>query len=196
MGVLLVSSAKLKAFSQVNDNVDDALLLSSIQISQDIGLQTLLSTTFYEHILNAVQTNTLTAAENTLLQDYIQPYLLWRSVWEALPTIYMRIMNKSVIIGQTEQGNPIDQKQLTYLRNIHQDRWGFYAQRLMDYIKNNPSDFPLYFSWNSTDGMPPSKENYFGGIHISPGRRHLPPVGVRGWADPTGPNCCSDDVSY
>ncbi len=130
MGVLLVSSAKLKAFSQVNDNVDDALLLSSIQVSQDIGLQTLLSTTFYQHILNAVQTNTLTNAEDTLLQDYIQPYLLWRSVWEALPTIFMRIMNKSVIVGQTEQGNPIDQRQLTYLRNVHQDRWGFLRTKI------------------------------------------------------------------
>lgn len=201
MGVLLVSSAKIKAFTQVNDNVDDALLLSSIQISQDIGLQTLLGTRFYNHLLDAVQASTLTTAENTLLQDYIQPYLLWRSVWEALPTLYMRIMNKSVIIGNTEQGSAVDKGSFTYLRNIHQNRYEFYAQRMMDYIKNNPGDYPLYWQYTSTDGMKPSRENYFGGIHISNAQpRKLPPVGwnngvagLPAYLDPSSDWCCFDN---
>lgn len=194
---LLVSAKKVKSFTEVNENVDEILLLANIQIAQDLGLQGLLGTRFYNHILDAAKNSTLTGPELTLLQDYIQPYLLWRATWEALPTLYMRVMNKSVIVGSTEQGNPVGTKDLNYLRNIHENRFSFYAQRMMDYIQNHPSDYPLYFQYTSTDGMPPSKENYYAGLHIEPGKRRLPKVGTAGgygflpsYTDPTDPDYC------
>jgi hypothetical protein len=199
--VLLVSAQKVKNFTEVNENVDEILLLSNIQISQDIGLQTILGTKFYNHILNAAQNNTLTGPETTLVQDYIAPYLLWQATYEALPTLWMRVMNKSVIVGNTEQGSPVNQKDLIYLRELHSSRAQFYAQRLMDYLKNHPSDFPDYYSWSSTDGMAPSKINYYAGLHIEPGMRKLPRVGT-GWKtgygnipvyfNPTDSDCCVD----
>ena len=150
LGVLLVSSAKIKAFTNVNDNLDEQLLLPNIQIAQDLGLQNLLGTKFYGTILTNAQNSTLTSAQNTLLQDYIQPYLLWRAVYEALPSIYMRLMNKTVIVGDTEQGKAVSKTDFSYLRDIHQSRFEFYAQRLMDYIKNNPGDYPEYWTWTSS----------------------------------------------
>jgi hypothetical protein len=191
--VLLISENKLKQFTEVNANLDSALLLSNIQVAQDIGLQTLLGTSFYEHMLEAASGNTLTSGENILLQDYIQPYLIWRATYEALPAFYMRIMNKSIIIGNTEQGAPVDYKSFEYLRNLYMNRFEFYSQRLMDYIKNNQSWFPLYFSYNSNDGMRPSRENYYSGLHISPGFRKLPPAGIRGYLDPSSDYCCKDN---
>ena len=199
LGVLLVSSAKIKAFTNVNDNLDEQLLLPNIQIAQDLGLQNLLGTKFYNTILTNAQNSTLTSAQNTLLQDYIQPYLLWRAVYEALPSIYMRLMNKTVIVGDTEQGKAVSKTDFSYLRDIHQSRFEFYAQRLMDYIKNNPGDYPEYWTWTSTDGMAPSKENYFSGIQFHPGMRKLPNpnfklYGLRSYSDPTGDNCCNDST--
>jgi len=197
--VLLVSETKVKSFTEVNENLDVALLLPNIQIAQDLGLQNMLGTSFYTHMLNAAQNSTLTNQETILLEEYIQPFLLWRAVYEALPSIYMRMMNKSVIIGDTPNGKAVDTGSLQYLRNIHQNRYEFYAQRTMDYLRNNPGAFPLYYAWTSTDGMPPSRENYFSGIHIQPGRRRLPRYpNVRGYADPTGDNCCNDydGISY
>ena len=177
MGILLVSAEKIKAFTNINDNVDEAILLSNIQVASDIGLQTLLGTKFYEHILNAAQSNTLTPAETTLVQDYIQPYLIHRAYWESIPNIWMRVMNKSITIGNTEQGAAVTSKDMMYLRNITQDRYEFYSQRLMDYLFNHPGDYPDYYSYSSTDGMPPSRNNYFGGFHVSNAQpRRLPAV--------------------
>jgi hypothetical protein len=196
--VLLVSAQKIKSFTEVDSNIDEKLLLAGVQIAQDLGLQGLLGTRFYQHILNAAQNSTLTGPENTLLQDYIQPYLLWRATWESLPTLWMRVMNKSVIVGQTEQGSPVGKGDLNYLRNIHENRYEFYAQRMMDYIKNHPSDYPLYFQYTSTDGMKPSKENYYAGLYIDTGRRKLPRYaggypGIPSYTDRTDPDyCCYD----
>lgn len=197
---LLISAKKVKSFTEVNENTDEILLLANIQIAQDLGLQGVLGSKFLQHILNAARNNTLTGPETTLLDEYIAPYLLWRATWEALPTLWMRVMNKSIIKGNTEQGVHIDKGDLTYLRNIHQSRYEFYAQRMMDYIKNNPSDFPIYFQYTSTDGMAPMKQNYNAGLFIDTGKRKLPKVGTAGgygsipsYTDYTDPDyCCYD----
>lgn len=190
MGYLLVSASKIKAFTEINENVDEALLLANIQIAESIGLQTILGTKFYNHIKNAAQGGTLTPAETTLLQDYIQPYLIQRAYYECIPAIYMRVMNKSIVVGNTEQGNPISTGDMKYLRSIAMDRFEFYAQRAMDYLKDNPNEFPMYFSYSSNQGMAPMKENYFGGFHIPPGARKLPPPGIRGYLDPSSDLLC------
>jgi hypothetical protein len=194
LGVLLVSAEKVKSFSNVNSNLDEQLLLPNIQISQEIGLHNILGTQFYEHILTASQAGTLTSAETTLLEDYIAPYLLWRAVYEAIPEMYMRMMNKGISIGESPNAKAVDRGDMSYLRNIHQSRYEWYSQRLQDYLQPRNEDFPLYFQYNSNDGgIPKSSVNYFGGIHITNGPRKP----FRYWnsnlpiyIDPTGPNCC------
>lgn len=193
-GVLLVSEKKVKAFSDLNENLDSQLLLPMIEVAQEIGLQTLLGTRFYNHILVAASGNTLTPPETILVDEYIAPYLLWRAIYEAVPSIWMRMMNKSVSIGESPNSKAADRKDLDYLRSIHQSRYEFYSQRMQDYIQYRNSDFPLYFNWTQLDGMPASSQNYFQGIHIGPGVRRLPKyyAGIPNYQDPTGINCCGN----
>ena len=194
LGVLLVSAEKVKQFTNVNENLDEALLLPNIQIAQEIGLQTLLGTKFYNHILSAAETSTLTAAETTLLEEYISPYLLWQAVYEALPSIWMRMMNKSVSIGESPNAKSVDKGDMSYLRNIHQQRSEFYSQRMQDFLVYRQGDYPLYFQYNAGDGMPKASVNYYSGVHIPNGPRR---GGWRYWSsglpvytDPTNPNNC------
>ena len=49
--VLLVSENKLKAFTNVNKNVDMDTIRAEIGIAQDIQLQPLLGTLFYNQLL-------------------------------------------------------------------------------------------------------------------------------------------------
>lgn len=193
LGVLLVSAEKVKSFTEVNDNLDENLLLPNIQIAQEIGLQTLLGTKFYKHILTAAENGTLTSAETTLLEEYIAPYLLWRAVYEALPSIYMRMMNKSVSVGESPNAKSVDRGDMSYLRNIHQNRYEFYSQRLQDFLDYRQGDYPLYFQYNAEDGMPKNSVNYFSGLHIVNGPRKPYKYFTKGlpvYTDPTSPNNC------
>jgi hypothetical protein len=177
--VLLISETKLKAFSTINQNVDMELLVSNIQISQDLGLQNLLGTkgmTYYYNLVQSVQISgaTMSQPDRILLEDYIAPYLIHRAYYESLPSIYFRTMNKSLVVGNTEQGTAADVKGMQYFRNIEQDRYEFYSQRLLDRIRSFPNDYPWYYSYTDKDGMPNSKETYFSGIYIQPGYRYPP----------------------
>jgi len=171
MGVILVSQGKLKAFTTINENVDVELLLPNIQIAQDY-LAITTGTKLLEHLLLAVSGGTLTTDEVTLLEDYIQPYLLHRAYYEAIPSIWVRMMNKGVIEGNTEQGTSVDAGSMKYLRNIQQNRYEFYLQRLLDYLNAYSSLYPQYNTWTNKDGLPPSKhQNYFSGVVVPPGNR-------------------------
>ena len=192
--VLLVSETKLKAFSSIHQNVDTALLANNIKIAQDLHLQNLIGTRFINDIYDQVRTNTLTQVYKELLDDWISPYLIWASVFEATPEIFMRQMNKSVVIGDTEQGKAISVKEMAYLRELYQSRFNFYQQRLQDQLRNRPNLYPLYFAYTSTDGMAPRRETYFKNIHFPPGNRYPPRRDV--WRNlPTyrGPenDCCN-----
>jgi hypothetical protein len=177
--VLLISETKLKNFTTIHQNVDMELLVSNILIAQDLGLQNLLGTKGYDYYMNLVKSVQLSGAtmsqpDRLLLDEYIAPYLIHRSYYECLPAIYMRTMNKAVIVGDTEQGKSVTIKEMQYFRDIEMSRYEFYSQRMMDRLRNFPNDYPWYYSYSNKDGMPTSKETYFSGIHIQPGLRYPP----------------------
>lgn len=173
-GVLLVSETKIKNFTNTHQNVDTELILPNIQIAQDLGLQNLIGSRFYDELILQVSGGTLTTVNREFLEGWVQPYLLWRAYYECHPQIYMRMMNKSIIIGDTEQGKAVTVKEMQYLRDIAMSRYEFYAQRLMDQLRNFPNLYPAYYSYSTKDGMPPSRVTYFAGIHFEPGYRYPP----------------------
>jgi hypothetical protein len=177
--VLLISETKLKAYSTLNQNIDMALLVSTIYMAQELGLQTLIGTKGYDYYMELVKSvqlsgGTMSQPDRIMLDEYIAPYLIHRSFYEAMPEVFARKMNKAITIGNTEQGTSIDIKGMSYLREIEQGRYEFYAQRLLDRVQAFPIDYPWYYSFTQKDGMPSSSQTYFAGIHIAPGMRRPP----------------------
>ena len=177
--VLLISETKLKAYSTLNQNIDMSLLVSTIYLSQELGLQTLIGTKGYDYYMELVKSvqlsgGTMSQPDRIMLDDYIAPYLIHRAYYEAMPEVFARKMNKAITIGNTDQGTSIDIKGMSYLREIEQGRYEFYAQRLLDRVQAFPSDYPWYYSYTDKDGMPSSSQTYFAGIHIAPGMRRPP----------------------
>jgi hypothetical protein len=177
--VLLVSETKVKAFSTLNQNLDMSLLVSCIYMGQELGLQTLIGTLGYDYYMNLVKSvqlsgGTMSQPDKIMLDEYIAPYLIHRAYYEAMPEIFARKMNKAITIGNTDQGTSIDIKGMSYLREIEQGRYEFYAQRLLDRVQAFPSDYPWYYQYTQKDGMPSTSQTYFAGIHIGPGMRKPP----------------------
>jgi hypothetical protein len=171
MGVLLISETKLKAFTNINKNVDMDVLKAEVQIAQDIDLQTILGTKFYNHLLSQVSAtgNTFNAEEKTLVDSYIQPFLIQTAYFNALPGIMYRPMNRAVVQGTMENATAVDIETFKYLRNIQKQRADFYMTRLMDYllIGKGQNKFVDYVTQSTIDGMiPDRKQKYMNGIYL------------------------------
>jgi hypothetical protein len=169
MGVLLISEVKLKAFTNINKNVDMDVLKAEIQIAQDIDLQTILGTLFYDHLLNQVSStgNTFNNDEKKLVDDYIQPFLIQQAYFQAMPNLQFRTMNRGIVEGQMESATSVDIETFKYLRNIQKSRSDFYMTRLLDYllIGYGQNQFPQYTTQSTKDGMIPDRtQKYMPGI--------------------------------
>jgi hypothetical protein len=171
MGVLLVSEIKLKNFTNINKNVDMDILKSFVQMSQDIDLQTILGTRFYDHLCSQVSSsgNTFNAEEKILVDEYIQPYLIQQAYFRAMPGIMYRPMNRAIVQGTMESAEPINIETFKYLRNVQKQQSDFYMTRLQDYllIGKGANKFPDYNTQSTRDGMIPARyEKYGNGIYL------------------------------
>ena len=120
MGVLLISETKLKNFTNISRNLDMDVLRAEVQVAQDTELQPLLGTKFYNHLLDQVSStgNTFTPDELTLVNDYIAPYLIQVSYFNAIPHLHYRTANRSIVEGQMESASPVDLETMKYLRTV------------------------------------------------------------------------------
>jgi hypothetical protein len=171
MGVLLISEIKLKNFTNINKNVDMDVLKAEVQIAQDIDLQTILGTKFYNHLLSQVSStgNTFNAEETILVNEYIQPYLIQQAYFRAMPSIMYRSMNRSIVQGTMESAEAVNIETFKYLRNIQKQTADFYMTRLQDYllIGKGQNKFPDYTTQSTIDGMIPNRqEKYMNGIYL------------------------------
>ena len=172
MGVLLISEIKLKNFTNINKNVDMDVLKAEIQIAQDIDLQTILGTLFYNHLLSQVSStgNTFNTPETTLVNDYIQPYLIQQAYFQCIPQLMYRTMNRGIVEGTVENAASVDIETMKYLRSIQKQRADFYMTRLQDYllIGKGQNQFPQYVTQSSIDGMIPDRsQKYYNGIALT-----------------------------
>ncbi len=163
--VLLISENKLKAFTNINKNVDIDAIRAEVSIAQDIHLQTLLGTKFYETLLSKVSStgNTFNADELTLVNDYIAPYLIQTAYFEMIPHLHYRTMNRGIVEGDMESARSVDMETMKYLRTVQKQRSDFYKMRLQDYLitGKGQNKFPDYLTYSTLDGMIPDKSDKY-----------------------------------
>jgi len=163
--VLLISENKIKAFTNINKNVDIDAIRAEISIAQDIHLQTLLGTKFYDHLLSQVTStgNTFNSDELTLVNEYIAPYLIQVAYYEMIPHLHYRTMNRGIVEGDMESARSVDMETMRYLRGVQKQRADFYKMRLQDYLITGRGQnlFPDYLTFNTIDGMIPDKSDKY-----------------------------------
>lgn len=168
--ILLVSENKLKNFTDIDQNVTSAVLLPFVGVVQQLRLEYIIGRLYYVQLLNEVATSSLTEINNNFLQYFAQPMLIWAAYAEALPSIFMRIKNNGIVNGSEKT---ITISEMEYLQTRADDRSQFFERRMIEEIIYNQSNYPLVYSYTSTDGMRPHLgKNYFSGIHLNNGPRY------------------------
>jgi hypothetical protein len=140
---LIISEEKLREFTDINDNLDSKLLMNAVREAQDIYLQRLTGTSLYEYILAQIDANTLSGNYKKLVDDFIQPYLIYASYWESLDAIYTRPRNNGLL--QPTGGENSEKADGTWYnrkRQMVENKLEYYGERLTNYLIQNESQFP------------------------------------------------------
>ena len=163
----LISEAQIRNYTDIEDNVDSALIKNGIRESQDIKLQPIIGTLLYEKLTSLVDAGTIGDAANanykTLLDDYIQNMLIYAAYWYILDSIYIRSRNNGLLIPDGgENSVSADRTMYNVKRQSVQNKMEFYANLLTDYIIEEQTLYPELNASNKLFELNPDYEDKYG----------------------------------
>ena len=140
---LIISEAKVRQFTDINDSVDSALIKNNVRTAQDIHLQRIIGTQLYNKILSDIDASTLAGDYLTLVSDYIADFLIYATYYETLESIYLRPRNNGLLQPTGgENSIEVDRSLYNMKRQSVENKMEYYADRLSSYISDEEALFP------------------------------------------------------
>src|SRR5688500_12944118 len=106
MAVLFISEAKLKEASLINENVSMKVVTPTILLVQDMYIHSILGSELYKELKVEITAGSVSAANKTLLDNYIRPALIWWVMHEAPVALSYKFGNQSVGIQGEASSKP------------------------------------------------------------------------------------------
>lgn len=142
--VLLISVQAIKDRTGVHKNLDESLIAPEIKTAQDTRIEPALGSSLFRALQQGVEANNLSAAMQTLLNDYVTDALVWFTV-AALPlTSSYQFFTQGVTRGRSDDSELPSMSDMVRLVEKYENRGEFYRERLIRYLLTNRADFPDY----------------------------------------------------
>lgn len=147
--VLFISEEYIRENTVFNLNVDTKDITQSAYVAQDLHIQPILGTTFYNELELAYSAQTLDANQTELMM-FIKPALSYHAAAMTLPFLAYNIKNKGPQVQFGDNSSNVDNSTFHFLRKEIENRAEFYTQRLIAYLCQNANLFPTYQSSQNT----------------------------------------------
>ena len=165
--VLFLSETFLKDNTLLHENIDFKYLRPVLLMCQDIHIQHKIGTTLYDELKTQITGSTLTTANQTLLEDYIQPALLYWVQAEAPTAISYKFLNKGLHQQSSENSSNASLDEINFISKRYKDKAEWYTERLVSFLLENESDYPAYANPNSgLDTIQPDTRSYTTGLFL------------------------------
>ena len=151
---LFISRTDLVKNSIIDGNTDTDKFIQFIKIAQEIEVQNYLGTDLYNKISQDIIDGTLTGDYLNLVNDYVQPMLIWWAQVSYLPYAAYQIKNGGVFKHTSENSESVSKSEVDYLVGKARDTAEYYTRRFIDYMSFNSSTFPEYNSTSDSDVYP------------------------------------------
>jgi hypothetical protein len=157
--VQLINIAYIKQYTVVNDSVEANLANPAIKLAQDKFIKSYLGTNLYDKIIADVAAGTISGDYLDLLNDYIKPMLLWRTMVELYPSLYVKVQNGSIVLRTSDDTQTLDQSFINKLVADANNNAQHYTQDFIDYMRHYNNLFPEY-NTNTNNQKSPKRDNY------------------------------------
>lgn len=168
---LFISEARVKECTVINGNVDMKVLNPIIAMAQEMYMLPALGTALYRDIEAQIVSSSVSSAYQTLLDDYIQPCLMWFVLYESRLPLSYKVQNKNIAEKNSDNSNQVSMSTLQMLRDNDLDKAQWYGERLTRFLIANPTVYPKFNNQGNADASTiyPNKTNYYTGMYLEPG---------------------------
>lgn len=144
--ILIISPAFTKENTVLHYNVDDGYLKPLIDSTQNTFVRPILGSALFDEVLAQIKAGTVTAANETLIKDYLRDALKWEVCHKYTRIGTYKLTNKGAGTKSGDGFSPLAESELITAKNIFKDNADFYRRKLKLFLKENSSTYPLYAS--------------------------------------------------
>lgn len=120
------------------------LLLPFTEIGEALHIYDLLGVALKDDLLGKIEAGTLAGNDLVLVEQYIVPCAAWFSYYEASIFIIYQSTAKGIMKRQNESSVALDRQEFANLRQSILDKATFYSNKMVAYLQDNQTLFPLY----------------------------------------------------
>ena len=164
--VLFINRTDLVRNSILDGNVDTDKFIQFVKISQQINIQNYLGTELYNKFTTIIGNGDIDTNPyvnyKMLLNEYIQPMLIWYAQVDYIPFAAYQIKNGGVYKHSSENAETVSKTEVDYLVEKARTYADWYSRRFIDYMAFNQQLFPEYTS-NINNDIYPSYDATFNG---------------------------------
>ena len=143
----LVTAAEVISNSFTNANTDPALISNNtILLSELAHLKTAIGKKFYEELKTQNNDGTLTAANQTLMNDFLIRTLCWFARFEVINEIQSNSSSMGIVHNIDEFSTIIDPAELNAYKQDTYRKSEIYLQDMLEFLNDsdNSADYPTY----------------------------------------------------
>ena len=182
---LLFSPNDEGLLAYVEENYDRRQLTELIWDTQELWLLPILGTALYDELKTQSRSGTFTSANLTLIGK-INPVMKFRVLADGAPIFTYKMRNKGIVTQSSDNAQPVTFAELDRLTAYFTDRYQTFADRLMKFLIENETTYPLYSDpGDGVDTIIPNGQQFRVGWFIGKSPTW------RGGYDP----CCNGDAN-
>lgn len=141
---LFISQQDFKDKVNLSDNVLSKYIIPSIALVQDRYIRKILCDDFYDELITQVDAGTLTSANETLIDDYIKPAMVYRAYARYVSTanVYSTASGLRKFVEQDSEAATASDL-ASIIKQAESDAV-FYERELYEYLEDNEDNYPTY----------------------------------------------------
>ena len=181
MKALLISEQTLIANSVLNENISYTQIRPTLVKVQEMRIQPIIGSDLYKEIAAQVVAGSLSQANTTLLEDYLQPAIIQWMYFELPMVLAFKYMNKNMVRRTAEESSAMSMTEIQRVMDKVRNDAEWYSERITKFLDENRADYPLFDNpSNKADTIKPNKGNYTTGMVLTEDRPKKI-GGIYGW---------------
>tara|TARA_R110000803_G_scaffold175816_2_gene238342 strand:- start:139 stop:651 length:513 start_codon:yes stop_codon:yes gene_type:complete len=157
--VLFINRTDLVRNSILDGNIDTDKFIQFIKTAQVVTIQQFTGTKLYDKIGVLIGNSDIdlpaNAAYKTLLNEYLQPMLIWYAQVDYIPFAAYQIRNGGVYKHSSENSETVSKEEVDFLIEKCRTQADWYTRRFIDFMAFNQTTYPEY-TLNTNDDLYPS----------------------------------------
>tara|TARA_R110000803_G_scaffold86908_2_gene153459 strand:+ start:925 stop:1437 length:513 start_codon:yes stop_codon:yes gene_type:complete len=167
--VLFINRTDLVRNSILDGNVDTDKFIQFIKTSQVVTIQQFMGTKLYEKMALLIGSSDIdlpaNSAYKSLLNEYIQPMLIWYAQVDYVPFAAYQIRNGGIYKHSSENSETVSKEEVDFLIEKCRTQADWYSRRFIDFMAFNQTTYPEY-TLNTNDDLYPSYDAVFNGWNL------------------------------